>query len=291
LGHNDPVAQFTDEYGISIHYFEWKVDAPRGVVQIAHGLGEHAGRYAELAAALNSAGYSVYADDHRGHGETGIAQYGGDLSRIGHPGTGGLRAIIKGLRQLSAIIRSENPGLPLVFLGHSLGSLMAQKLINVHSNDYDALVLSGTAYRTPGSMFAGDLAKSHRPIDAATGKRGGTGFEWMTRDETEQAKAAADPLIVEASALKLFSIPDGLRLFGVPSRAVRIDLPILIMIGEDDVLGGEKSVTKLAASYREKAGVKDVEVVIFPGDRHEIFNELDRVEVYARLVSWLDSHV
>ena len=77
----------------------------------------------------------------------------------------------------------------------------------------------------------------------------------------------------------------------MPSRAVRIGLPILIMIGEDDVLGGEKSVTKLAASYREKAGVKDVEVVIFPGDRHEIFNELDRVEVYARLVRWLDSHV
>ncbi len=291
MGHNVPVAQFTDEYGISIHYYEWTVDSPRGVVQIAHGLGEHAGRYAELAAALNSAGYSVYADDHRGHGQTGLAQYGGDLSKIGRPGPGGLRAIITGLRQLSAIIRRENPGVPLTFLGHSLGSLMAQKLINEHSNDYDALVLTGTAYRTPGSMFAGDLAKSHRPIDSATGKRGGTGFEWMTRDETEQAKAAADPLIVEASALKLLSIPDGLRLFGTPSAAVRSDLPILIMIGEDDVLGGEESIKKLAASYREKAGVTDVEVVIFAGDRHEIFNEINRVEVYARLVRWLDSHV
>jgi alpha-beta hydrolase superfamily lysophospholipase len=291
LGHNKPVAQFTDEYGISIHYFEWKVDAPRGVVQIAHGLGEHAGRYAELAAALNSAGYSVYADDHRGHGQTGLAQYGGDLSRLGYPGTGGLRAIIAGLRQLSAIIRSENPGLPLTFLGHSLGSLLAQKLINEHSADYDALVLTGTAYRTPGGMYAGDLAKSHRPIDAATGKRGGNGYEWMTSDESQQEKAAADPLIVTANAMKLLGIPDGLRLFGLPNRAVRFDLPILIMIGEDDVLGGEKSVQKLAAAYRSRASVRDVEVVIFPGDRHEIFNELDRVEVYARLVGWLDSHV
>jgi alpha-beta hydrolase superfamily lysophospholipase len=280
------VAQFTDEYGVVIHYYEWRIENPRAIVQIAHGLGEHALRYSGLAAELNEAGYSVYADDHRGHGQTGLEQYGGDVSRLGKLGVGGLRATLGGLTQFTRLIRDENPGLPLMLLGQSWGSLMAQILMNEHSADYDGVVLTGTAYRMPGSMDGGDLSRRHRP-----GRGKGSGFEWLSRDEEQQALAAADPLMVAANARVLLGVADGLRLFGRPGRRIRPDLPVLILAGSDDILGGEKSVNRLALSLRIRAGLRDVEVEVFPEARHEVLNETNRAEVTARLVSWLDAHV
>jgi alpha-beta hydrolase superfamily lysophospholipase len=148
------VPQFTDEFGVVVTYYVWAVDHPRAVVQLAHGIGEYAQRYTALAEALNAAGYSVYADDHRGHGQTGLDQFDGDQSRLGHLGVGGLRAAVGDLHQLTGIIRDENVRVPIVLLGHSWGSLMAQKLINVHMTDFAAVVLTGTAYRMPGSWRA-----------------------------------------------------------------------------------------------------------------------------------------
>jgi alpha-beta hydrolase superfamily lysophospholipase len=279
------VPQFTDEFGVIIHYYVWRVDSPRAVVQIAHGLGEHALRYEGLAAELNAAGYSVYADDHRGHGQTGLEQYGGDTTRLGRLGVGGLRGTLAGLVQFTALIRDENPDLPLVLLGQSWGSLMAQILMNDHSADYGGVVLTGTAYRMPGSMDGGDLSRRHRP-----GRGKGTGFEWLSRDTEQQAKSAADPLMVAANARVLLGVADGLRLFGRPGKSIRPELPVLILAGSDDILGGEKSVTRLAKSFRDRAGLKDVEVVIFPDARHEVLNETNRSEVTGRLVSWLHAH-
>jgi alpha-beta hydrolase superfamily lysophospholipase len=135
------VPTYTDEFGVAINYYRWPVARPRAVVQIEHGVGEHAGRYQELASELNAAGYIVYADDHRGHGQTGFVQHAGDLSKMGTLGPGGMRAVLGGIRQLSRIIRTEHPELPLVLLGHSWGSFMVQMIVNDHAADYDAVVL------------------------------------------------------------------------------------------------------------------------------------------------------
>lgn len=284
--HNEHVPQFTDSYGVAIHYYEWLVPEPRAVIQIAHGIGEHAGRYQRLAQALNTAGYSVYANDHRGHGATGVGQYGSGSPELGHPGPGGLRGAIAAVHEFSTVIREANPGRKLVLLGHSWGSLMSQILINEHSAEYDALVLTGTAYRMPGWMDGGDLSRKHRP---APGQ--GTGFEWMTRDEAEQAKADSDPLVFDANARKLLGFGGALRLLGRPAKGIRADLPILIMVGSDDILGGGRSARKLADAFRNRSGVRDVSVEVFDGARHEVFNETNRDEVTAHLVSWLDSRV
>src|SRR4051812_28581643 len=123
-------AVFEDEQGIAITYYGWTVEQPRAVVQISHGLGEHALRYAALAAELNEAGYSVYAADQRGHGATGLAQHGDDRSKLGRLGPGGLRATVDDIRQLGVQIAREHPEVPLVLLGHSWGSLMVQILVN-----------------------------------------------------------------------------------------------------------------------------------------------------------------
>jgi alpha-beta hydrolase superfamily lysophospholipase len=283
---NERVPQFTDSYGVAIQYYEWPIPEPKAVIQLAHGIGEHAGRYQRLALALNAAGFSVYANDHRGHGATGVGQYGAGSAELGRPGPGGLRGAIAAVHEFSAIIREANPGRKLVLLGHSWGSLMSQILINEHSDEYDAVVLTGTAYRLPGWMDAGDLTRKHRP---APGQ--GSGFEWMTRDEAEQAKAVADPLVFDANVRKLLGTADALRLLGRPAKGIRVDLPILIMVGSDDILGGGRSAHKLAEAFRNRSGVHDVTVEVFEDARHEIFNETNRDEVTATLVSWLTARL
>jgi alpha-beta hydrolase superfamily lysophospholipase len=277
------VPQFTDEFGVAVTYYEWRVEHPRGIVQLAHGLGEYANRYQALIDALNAAGYSVYADDHRGHGQTGLDQWHDDAGKLGHLGPGGLRAAVSDLSMLTDIIRDANPGVPIVLLGHSLGSLMAQKLINTRMADFAAVVLTGTAYRMPGSMESGDLNKHHKHL-------GTTGYEWLSRDPAVAAAFAEDPLTFNADVLKLFGVVDGLRLFGRPARDLP-NRPMLIQIGSDDSLGGEKSVHKLAHTYRTRSKLSDVEVIVYPGARHEIFNETNQDAVRADLIAWLGARI
>ncbi len=276
--------QFTDAFGVAVTYYEWEADAPRGVVQIAHGLGEHARRYTVLAGELVAAGYSVYANDHRGHGQTGLDQHGGDAAKLGRLGPGGLRATLDGVHQLTGILRERHPELPIVLLGHSFGSLVAQILLNRWSQDYAAVVLTGTATRLPGLVNGGDLNRLHKHL-------GSTGREWLSRDIAVQDAFADDPLTFPADAFKVFGLPQGLGLYGLPARRLPNRPPLLIQIGGEDSLGGERSVRRLADIYRRRSGLTDVSVHVYPGARHEVFNETNRLEVVEDLISWLNTHV
>ena len=275
---------FVDAKGVTIHYYMWAAPKPKGVLQLAHGLGEYATRYEGLAQALVKAGYSVYADDHRGHGRTGVEQHLGNMKLMGKLGPGGLRATIEEVRQLTTLIRSENPELPVAILGHSWGSLMVQDILNHHAADYDAAILTGTAYRQAGSMNAGQLNAKFKHL-------GTTGSEWLSRDPAVSQAFLDDPLTFYADTLKLFGLIDGLRLFGVPTKHIEKDIPLLIVIGSEDPLGGEKSVRTLAEKYISRSRLTDVEVIIYQGARHEIFNETNKEEVIADLVAWLDDRL
>jgi len=275
---------FVDAKGVTIHYYTWVANSPKGVIQLVHGLGEYATRYEALARALVAAGYSVYADDHRGHGRTGVEQHLGDMKQLGKLGPGGLRATIEEVRQLTTIIRTENPGLPVAILGQSWGSLMIQDILNHHAGDYDAAILTGTAYRQPGSMNAGNLNAKHKHL-------GTTGSEWLSRDTAVSQAFLEDPLTFYADTLKLFGVIDGLRLFGVPTKHIGKDIPLLIAIGSDDSLGGEKSVRTLAEKYISRSKLSDVEVIVYDGARHEIFNETNKDEVITDLLGWLDDRL
>lgn len=274
---------FTDDHGVVIHYYVWAPGKPKAVVQLAHGVGEHALRYEALAQALVNAGYAVYADDHRGHGATGVEYWKGDLSKIGKLGVGGLRATQQNLLELTAIARAEHPSLPLVMLGHSWGSLMVQNLLNEGAQPWNAIVLTGTAYRSPFAMNGGDLNARHKHL-------GTTGAEWLSRDPAVAAAFVADPLTTDAKVLQLFGVRDGLRLYGSPKR-IDPPMPLLIMVGDDDPLGGEKSAKKLADAYLSRGGLDDVTLIVYPGARHEVFNETNQQEVRADLIAWLDERL
>jgi alpha-beta hydrolase superfamily lysophospholipase len=277
-------SSFTDAHGVEIVYSTWRAARPKGIVQIAHGVGEHGLRYEPLAQDLVRAGYTVHANDHRGHGRTGLAQWDGDHARLGRLGPGGLRAAIAAVEQMSDVARAQDPGVPLVLVGHSWGSLMAKRIVNTSSERYDGVVLSATAYRLPGWMNSGDLNARH----AGSGP---TKFEWITRDRAVIDAIAADPLAVEADVIKLFGVRDAARLLGVPRRGIPHDLPILLQVGSDDTLGGPRSVERLAQAYRRRGRLSDVQVHVYDGARHEVYNETNRDEVVADLIAWLDRHV
>jgi alpha-beta hydrolase superfamily lysophospholipase len=274
--------EFTDAHGIVITYDAHPaVGTPRGVVQLLHGVGEHAGRYASLVQALTAAGFAVYADDHRGHGRTGMAQHAGDALRLGRLGPGGMRATLAACAHLTDLIRDEHPTLPLVLLGHSWGSFLAQMLVDRRVEAYDGLVLSGSALRWPGSLNSGDLNKPWNGPDA-------TGTEWLASDLAVGQAFRDDPLTTSTPLLKLFGPIEALRLFGRPRRDLGRDLPVLLMVGRDDTVGGPRSVHRLADAYRKRSGLTDVTTLVYPGARHEIFNDVSQAEVRADLLAWLD---
>ncbi len=274
--------RFTDAHGVHIHYLRREADQPRAVVQFVHGVGEHVGRYDLLFDALVDAGYSVFADDHRGHGQTGFEQHGGDLDRIGRPGPGGIRGLIDAVHQLTGIAREAHPDLPLILIGHSLGSLVSQILLNRYPHDHDAVVLTGSAYRTVLHMESGDLNKRFRHL-------GPTPVEWLSRDRTVAEAFMDDPYCTSTPTQQLFGLVDSARLLGRPARHLPPELPLLLMVGELDPLGGEDSNVRLAESYARRSGLIDVELIVYPGAFHEIFNETNQDEVRADLLAWLDA--
>lgn len=276
--------EFTDAFGIAIVYdVHPALGEPRGVVQLLHGVGEHAGRYAALITALTDAGYIVYADDHRGHGRTGIRQHGGP-AKLGRLGRGGLNAAVDAVWQLTQIIREEHPDLPLVLLGHSWGSFLSQKLVNRHPEAYDALILSGSALLTPRDLNAAPLNARWAAADA-------TGLEWLSRDPEVWAEFHDDPLTTEVPLLKLFGPIEAAKLYGRPKKDLGHDLPVLLLVGRDDPVGGPRSVHKLADAYRTRSGLTDITTLVYPDARHEIFNELQQDEVRADVLAWLDRRI
>ena len=274
--------EFIDAHGIAIVYDVHPAKTePRAVVQLLHGVGEHAGRYTALIEALTADGYTVYADDRRGHGRTGMGHHAGDSSQLGRLGPGGHRAAVDAVWRLTQLIRDEHPGLPLVILGHSWGSFLTQILVNRHPEAYDAVVLSGTALRWPGSLNSGDLNAPWNGPEA-------NGMEWLASDPSVGRAFLDDPLTTSEPLAKLFGPLDTVRLVGKPRKNLGVDIPILLMVGRDDTVGGPRSVHRLADAYRTRSGLTDVTTLVYPGARHEIFNDVTQNDVRADLLAWLD---
>ena len=164
--------------GTKIVAYRWDPeDEPRAAVQLTHGMGEHAQRYGHVARALNEAGFVVYAQDHRGHGASADADMYGNL------GKGGWTALVDDIGLLSAHIREDHPGLPLILLGHSMGSFAVQQYLFDHSADVDGVVLTGTAAidLLEGALDLDqpiDLAMFNAPFQPAR-----TDYDWLSRDE------------------------------------------------------------------------------------------------------------
>jgi alpha-beta hydrolase superfamily lysophospholipase len=275
--------------GTQIAAYRWDpAGPPRAIVQLTHGMGEHARRYEHVAQALTGAGFVVYAQDHRGHGATADPQALGDL------GAGSWPALVADIGALSGHARTEHAGLPLVLLGHSMGSFAAQQYLLDHSADVDGVVLTGTAALDPLEAALDldqplDLAMFNAPFQPAR-----TDFDWLSRDEAVVDAYLADPRcgfgIDPESARKMFA---GARRLADPAQltGLRPALPVYIAVGEADPVNGGLALLTPLTDRLTAAGLTDVTVRIYPQARHEILNETNSAEVISELLGWLDKVV
>jgi alpha-beta hydrolase superfamily lysophospholipase len=277
---------FTAHDGTEIAAYRWGGDgAPSAIVQISHGMGEHAGRYRRLAEAFVDAGWIVYADDHRGHGRTA-----GSLDRRGDFGPGGWPGLVSDMGRLGEIARDEHPGVPLVLVGHSMGSFALQQYLLDHSDELVGAVLSGTSaidVISPGidPTQEVDLSAFNAPFEPAR-----TEYDWLSRDPTEVDLYVADEWCgFGVDAAGAASMLESLVGCSDPDRltGIRSDLPIYLVSGSADPLAGGGELIELVASRYRDAGVADVTVAIYPDARHEVFNETNREEITAELIAWI----
>jgi alpha-beta hydrolase superfamily lysophospholipase len=272
--------------GTQITAYRWDpAGAPRAVVQLTHGMGEHAQRYGYVARALNDVGFAVYAQDHRGHGASADPEAPGDM------GPGSWPALVDDIGLLSARIRAEHPSLPLFLLGHSMGSFAVQQYLLDHSADVDGVALTGTA-AIDVLEPALDL---DQPLDLAmfnaAFQPARTDFDWLSRDETIVDAYIADPYCgfgIDPGSAKLMFL--GARRVADPAQvaAMRPGLPLYVAVGQaDPVNGGLALLTPLTDRYAA-AGLTDVTVRTYPDARHEVLNETNRDEIIGELISWID---
>jgi alpha-beta hydrolase superfamily lysophospholipase len=311
LNQEDSQAAFTQSYlelsdGAQLALYEWPAPAsPKAVVQITHGLAEHAGRYDRLARALSQAGYAVFASDHRGHGKS--ARGPSELGFFGEQG--GFQTLVSDQLAVNHELALRYPELPRVLLGHSFGSFVSQAYLFEHAHTVSAVILSGTTSANrlliaPGLALAralrvplGPRGKSQLLQQLTFGsyndafKPVRTEFDWLSRDAAEVDKYVADPLCgFDNSVQGWIDLLGGLLYIRSSERQRRLpkELPIYVLSGTADPVGDMgKGPTRLAQQYAA-AGLTRVKLNLYPSARHELFNETNRVQVTSDLIAWLD---
>lgn len=280
---------FSGEDRHKIAAWRWsKPVPPRAVLQVAHGMGEHALRYKSKLEALMDAGVVVYANDHRGHGATAPtpAQYG-DFGESGFP------ALVSDMVLLTKQARHENMGLPIILLGHSMGSFAAQLYAVEHSDLIDGLVISGSS--------ALDLVVTVLPadpdapaLDAFNGafQPARTPFDWLSRDDAEVDAYIADPKCgFSVTPASMQSMVAALLPTAAPEVVAKIrkDLPVYFFSGDKDPVGGPDLCFLATLVERYKARGLKVSSDFYKDGRHEMLNETNRAEVVTNLGRFIES--
>ena len=279
----------------------------RGVVQVNHGLAEHAARYARFARFLADRGFATYAHDHRGHGHTwapGAPQ--------GSFGTGGAEAVIADVVAVHDLIAQERPGVPVIVFGHSMGALVAMNFVLAHSDR-----IAGAAIWN-GNFSAGALGRVAQAILAwerfrlgsdvpsrilpkltfdAWAKKvsdGRTPFDWLSRDQREVDAYVADPLCGWNASVGMWQAVFDLVFAGADDRnfaGIRRDLPVnLVGGGADPESDFGKAVEQLAGRMR-RMGFSNLVSRIYADTRHESLNELNRDLIMEDFARWAEDMV
>ncbi|MGV9699076.1 alpha/beta hydrolase [Streptomyces sp. NPDC003470] len=245
---------------------EWPAGRPRYAVLLIHGYGEHSGRYEEVAGVLTSHGAAVYAPDHLGHGAS-------DGERVLIED---FEDVVADVDAVAELARAAHPGLPVVVIGHSMGGLIASRYAQRHPDKLAALVLSGPVigdWELPRRLLALDEIPD-TPISPSS----------LSRDPAVGAAYAADPLVWHGP-MKRPTLEAFVRTLETVAKGGDVGrLPLLWVHGDDDRLvplpGSRVGVERLAGG--------DLTERIYPGARHEVFNETNRAEVFTDVTRFLD---
>ena len=283
---------FTSADGLSIACAKWSGQhEPRGIIQISHGLGEHIGRYAELAKVLVDDEFVVYGNDDRGHGLTAKPS-----DSFGDFGPGGFDQLVEDMISLRVIAKQDYPGKPYILLGHSLGSFAAQQFVLDHSHSIDGLALSGSGTLDGLARIAQSIATGTDPMELmnAPFEPARTPFDWLSRDAAEVDAFVTDPLCFPSlKPDSMQSFLDAFPRLADPReiRKVRDDLPVYILSGSDDPVGQKLEGVRVLIDRYRSAGLTSIAHDFYTGGRHEMLHEVNRRDVVTNLLVWLSSIV
>ena len=278
----------------------------RGVVQINHGLAEHAARYARFADALAAEGYHTYVHDHRGHGYTKAPDAPQGMFGM----TDGAAKVIADIDALHDLIAHENPGLPVIAFGHSMGGLITLNYVFRHSTRLHGVAIWNANFSAGllGRLAQGILAWEKFRLGSDVPSRvlpkltfqdwakkfpnSRTDFDWLSHDTAEVDKYVADPLCGWNASVSLWRDVFGFIFTGADDSnfsSVRKNLPVNLAGGADDpsTFGGE-AIGKLAGRLR-RMGFSNLVSKVYPQTRHESLNELNRDAIAADFIAWARS--
>ncbi|MGN1413326.1 MAG: alpha/beta fold hydrolase [Anaerovoracaceae bacterium] len=293
----------------TIHASEWIPEGTvRAVLQISHGMVEYIGRYDRFARYLNEHGFYVVGNDHLGHGASVVSN-----EKLGYfKDPDGNECVIADLDQLRQITEKKYPDVPYFMLGHSMGSFLIRQYMMLHGEGLAGVIVMGTGCQ-PGVVLAAGKGLC-RILAAMKGweyrsslvdsmafssnnkkfEPGRTPQDWLTKDEAIVDAYRADPWCTYKFTLNgFYQMFRGIQFDQNPDNIAKIpkSLPILVVSGADDPVGGFGKGVQAVYDGFQAAGVKNVEMVLYDGDRHEILNETDYAMVYGDLLTWLEKQM
>ena len=290
-----------------IHAIEWIPEGEmKGVLQICHGMVEYINRYDEFAEFMAGHGYYVTGHDHLGHGKS--IQTEEDLGYFNE--IRGNQYVIGDIHKLRELTMKKHPGVPYYMLGHSMGSFLLREYLTMYGTGLAGAIIMGTGYQGALVLNAGQLVckviavfkgwkyrskfvdnlsfgsynKKFEPAE--------TTKDWITSDKERKKKYVDDPLCSYMFTLgAYYQMFEGMKVLTRKDSIARIqkELPILFVSGEDDPVGAfGKGVIKVYEKYKS-AGIHNLSIHLYKGDRHEILNEVNRKDVYEDLRRWIES--
>lgn len=294
----------TTRDGYTLATYRWTPQGePVALLQIVHGMAEHAARYDHVAKAFTEHGFLVSAHDHRGHG--GSVPEGEAPGHIGDED--GWQKLVGDVHERARALRAEHPTLPRAIFAHSMGGYVAQTLLGQNPDDADAWAISGNGGKPPfiaavgrliaraerlrlGKRGASDLIRKLTFEDFNKPFEGRTEFDWLSRDPAEVDRYAADPLCgYDVSIETWIQLLDAIPRLTKPAHLAPIprEKPIYVVAGSEDTsIGKAQGARNLVDAYRGD-GLREVTLQLWEGGRHEVVNETNRDEVIADLRRWV----
>lgn len=300
---------FVDRYGKEIKYYKWsEVENPKGIVQIVHGMTEYALRYDYFAKKLCENGYIVYAHDQRGHGETSPK----DEEKGYIADDEGFDILVENVKELTDVAKKENSNLPIILFGHSMGSFVSQRYIELYGNGIDGVILSGTNGKPDRItklgiliskieiMLKGRKAKSKLMDKLSFGdfnsnfKPTRTDYDWLCSVNEEVDKYIESPVCgFICSTSFYYDLIRGLWKINKKENLNNIPktLPIYIFAGDKDPVGKfGKGIVKLYDTYKS-IGIYNLNYKLYSNGRHEMLNENNKDEVIKDLLDWINNKI